>query len=338
MGTQVNESRVITIADIADALGVSKTTVSRAISGKGRIGNETREKVMKYIEEHDYKPNVVARGLAQSKTYNICVTLPSDYNISELPYFQKVLVGACDYLSAMDYDVIVTKISEEDITNLARIISNRKVDGVILTRTTVNGKSIKFLKNKKIPFLVLGIYPDEDVHQIDAKHVEGCAELTSILIMKGMTRLALFCGNNRYYVTKSRLEGFERAHKKAGLSVNKELVYENLINNMAIEKAVDDALRKKADCIVCMDDNICFHVLKKLRRDSVHVPGDIRIASFFGSNLLDGNVPSITCVDFGTDDVGLLAAKTLLGIIDEEENVPRKIELGYEIAMKESTK
>ena len=58
----------ITIADVAEALGVSKTTVSRAISGKGRIGAETREKVLAYIEEHNYTPNVIAKSLAQSKT------------------------------------------------------------------------------------------------------------------------------------------------------------------------------------------------------------------------------------------------------------------------------
>lgn len=61
------EKKNITIADVAEALGVSKTTVSRAISGKGRIGQETRDRVLKYIEEHDYKPNVIAKGLAQSK-------------------------------------------------------------------------------------------------------------------------------------------------------------------------------------------------------------------------------------------------------------------------------
>ena len=70
------EKKNITIADVAEALGVSKTTVSRAISGKGRIGQETRDRVLKYIEEHDYKPNVIAKGLAQSKTYNLCVVMP----------------------------------------------------------------------------------------------------------------------------------------------------------------------------------------------------------------------------------------------------------------------
>ena len=59
-------SNNITISDVAEALGVSKTTVSRAISGKGRIGAATRKRVLEYIQEHDYKPNVIARGLAQS--------------------------------------------------------------------------------------------------------------------------------------------------------------------------------------------------------------------------------------------------------------------------------
>ena len=67
-----SDNKNITIADVAEALGVSKTTVSRAISGKGRIGEATRERVRAYIEEHDYQPNVIAKGLAQSKTFNIC--------------------------------------------------------------------------------------------------------------------------------------------------------------------------------------------------------------------------------------------------------------------------
>lgn len=67
LGEEYEKGNVITISDVAEALGVSKTTVSRAISGKGRIGEATRQKVLAYIEEHDYKPNVIARGLAQSK-------------------------------------------------------------------------------------------------------------------------------------------------------------------------------------------------------------------------------------------------------------------------------
>ena len=87
------KSENITISDIAEALGVSKTTVSRAISGKGRIGEETRKKVLDYIEKCDYKPNVIARGLAQSKTFNLCVVMPGNYAIVDLPFFQEVIAG-----------------------------------------------------------------------------------------------------------------------------------------------------------------------------------------------------------------------------------------------------
>lgn len=85
----MKKGNVITISDVAEALGVSKTTVSRAISGKGRIGEATRQKVLAYIEEHDYKPNVIARGLAQSKTFNLCVVMPEDYALVDLPFFQE---------------------------------------------------------------------------------------------------------------------------------------------------------------------------------------------------------------------------------------------------------
>ena len=71
MGKETKKS--ITIADVAEALDISRTTVSRAISGKGRISQETRRRVLEYIERNDFKPNVIAKGLAQSKTYNICV-------------------------------------------------------------------------------------------------------------------------------------------------------------------------------------------------------------------------------------------------------------------------
>ena len=84
------ENKTLTIADIADTLGVSKTTVSRAISGKGRIGSETRERVLKYIDAHNYTPNVIAKSLAQNKTYNLAVVMPGDYELIDLPFFQNL--------------------------------------------------------------------------------------------------------------------------------------------------------------------------------------------------------------------------------------------------------
>ena len=159
------EKKNITIADVAEALGVSKTTVSRAISGKGRIGQETRDRVLKYIEEHDYKPNVIAKGLAQSKTYNLCVVMPGEYDVVDLTFFQECLFGIQEIAGIMEYDILLSICKNNDISSLERIISNRKVDGVILMRTFVEDRQIEYLQEKKVPFVkqVYEVYKNSDV-------------------------------------------------------------------------------------------------------------------------------------------------------------------------------
>ena len=152
----MKKGNVITISDVAEALGVSKTTVSRAISGKGRIGEATRQKVLAYIEEHDYKPNVIARGLAQSKTFNLCVVMPEDYALVDLPFFQEVITGIQEIAGMNEYDILLCICQENDITGLERVVRNRKVDGIVLLRTFLKDPQIELLLEKKIPFVTTG--------------------------------------------------------------------------------------------------------------------------------------------------------------------------------------
>ena len=85
----IQEGKKLTMDDVAKELGVSKTTVSRAVSGKGRIGEQTRQRVLEYISQHNYKPNVMAKGLANQRTYNIGMVLQADLLSSDLPFFPK---------------------------------------------------------------------------------------------------------------------------------------------------------------------------------------------------------------------------------------------------------
>ena len=142
------EKRIYTIDDIARELGVSKTTVSRAISGKGRIGQATRERVLAFIKEHDYRPNVVARGLAQRKTYNIALLMPKDYVATEFLFFKDCMNGICEVASEYNYDIIISMIDGEDISQIQRLEANRKVDGIIVSRAVVSSKVQKYLKEK----------------------------------------------------------------------------------------------------------------------------------------------------------------------------------------------
>lgn len=331
------EKKNITIADVAEALGVSKTTVSRAISGKGRIGKETRDRVLQYIEEHDYKPNVIAKGLAQSKTYNLCVVMPGDYDVVDLTFFQECLFGIQEIAGIMEYDILLSICKTNDISSLERIISNRKVEGVILMRTFVEDAQIEYLQSKNVPFVTIGSSNYKGVIQVDHNHKSACKELTSIILMKGMKKIALVGGDENHVVTQSRLRGFREAYEKMGETIDPSMLFLNLDNNVMIDKIVEEILERKTECILCMDDAVCSRVLKKLREKHISVPKDIRVASFYNSSVLENNVPSITSLSFDAKELGMVACKTVLDVIDGQEVSARTL-LPYEVVLKESTK
>lgn len=332
-----NVSKNMTIADIAESLGISKTTVSRAMSGKGRISEATRQRIRDFMEENNYKPNIIAQGLANSKTYNIGVVMPYDYGLEDMSYFQGCLVGLQEMASSYGYDIILTVGNNSNLGQLKRIISNGKVDGVVLMRTLVDDEAVKLLQEKEFPFVVIGMSEYENVIQIEHNHFEGCKELTEMLLMKQIKRIALIGGNEAHMVTRSRINGFKAAYEQLKVPIKPNLVYINQDNNIMVERAVDNIFMAGADCIICMDDAICISVLNKLKKDKIEVPGDIKIASFFDSMLLNHNIPAITSLSFDIREMGRVACKKLIELLDGAE-VEKITYLGYKIELKESTR
>lgn len=338
MEQQIKEhEKKLTISDVAEALGVSKTTVSRAISGKGRIGRETKQRVLDFIQEHNYKPNVLAKGLAQLKTYNIGILLPEDYTVVDLPFFQTCLIGVQETAVSMDYDVLLTIGKENDCAQLMRMVENHKVDGVILMRTFTKDVHIEYLKSQEIPFVTVGSTYYKDVVQVDNDHQSACRELISILLLKGMKRIGLIGGIESHVVTQSRLQGYMDAYKMAGVPIDQNIIHVNVEKDMMIELGVEKLLDCRVDCIVCLDDAVCIHVLNKLQKENIRVPEEVKVASFYYSSILENNFPSITSLYFDAKELGNVACKTLLELI-EGNQVNMRTLLGYEVVLKESTK
>jgi len=327
----------ITIADIAADLGVSKTTVSRAMSGKGRIGQETRNNVLEYIKLHNYKPNIIAKGLAQSRTYNIGVVMPVDYNIMDLTFFQECLLGIEEIAGLMEYDILLAYNKDDDISSLERIVNNGKVDGVILMRTFINDPQIELLKQKNTKFVTVGSSNYTGVIQIDHDHKNACKELTSVVLMKCSGKVALLGGDMNHVVNQNRLKGFYEGYETVGKSADINLVDINIENNIMLDKKVEEALEQNAECILCMDDAICVRVLNKLHDMHKKVPKDVKVASFYNGIMLENHVPSITSLSFNIKELGIVAGRTIIDMI-EGKSVEQKTLLPYEIVLKESTK
>ncbi|MBQ2802828.1 MAG: LacI family DNA-binding transcriptional regulator [Lachnospiraceae bacterium] len=329
--------KVLTIHDVARELGVSASTVSRAISGKGRIGEATRKRILEYIEEHGFYPNAAAQSLAQARTNNIAVILPEVKTLVDMPFFHTCMYGVEEVAQANEYDVMVIITNGKDTKPLERLILNRKVDGMILTRTYENDCFANFLKERQMPFVTVGKISDKDIIQVDHDNTGACRELVSVLFSKGIQRIAYLGGNMEQMVNRGRYEGYQDAFKKNKRKIEQNIVYTNLTNKVLVEKAVDELLDQKVDCMLCQDDFICDEVVRKLAREGVSIPEQVRVASCHYSRILENYPVTITSLKFDIMELGRRSCQVLLDCINNKI-VPDMTLLDYEISLKESTK
>lgn len=329
------EKKNFTIADIAKELGVSKTTVSRSISGKGRISESTRKRVLTYIEENGYKPNIIAKSLANSCTYNIGVIMPEKFSMSDAAFFVDCLSGVYAAASVREYDILMTSCNNIDMGNLERMVERRKVDGVILMRTFVEDQAIRLLKESEIPFVVVGRTSCENVVQVDQDNEKACRELVAFLLKKTMAQPALIGGDLNQVVNQKRLQGYLSACKEAQVLLRDDLICMDCKSIEDVYTAVHHALENGAGCIACMDDNICAETLKCLKELDVDIPGEVKVASFFSSALLENHIPAITSISFDVNELGNVSGNTLIDMI-EGRRVSDLTLLGYKVNIRES--
>lgn len=327
----------MSVADVAKALEISPTTVSRALSGNGRVSEATKQMIEKYITDNNVKPNVRTTSYTNKKTRNIAVCLPAEEDYAELPFFTKILMAIYDYFSVRGYNIMLIKLGRRDITPLKDAVRRHVVDGVVLTRVFEDGYDIPFLKEKGVPFVVTGSCDDPDVYQIDVDQRRACRELTSILFKMGIRKTALMSASFNQAVSQQRMNGYLDALRENDIPIERKFLIENATEVNVMESAVMDVLRNGLECIVFTDDGICISVLNYLREIGVRVPEDIRIASFYNSSILEKQSCLITSIDFDIYSwgkmAGLMLEKQLLG-----EPCEKKQTLGYRILLKESTK
>lgn len=327
-----------TINDVAEALGVSATTVSRAISGKGRISDSTRERVRQYVAQNGFTPNRIAQGLAQKRTGNICVLWPGNSEAGELPFLQRCLLGISETAEAADYDVLITLAGyedAEDIRALRRVVENRKADGIILTRTLVDDAPIRYLQEVGVPFVAIGHSADPSVLTVDADNEEACLDLTRQMIASGLQRIAMIGADENYVISQTRLHAFERAFAETHGKVEPLAIYMGCKTLEDNEKALRRAVEQGADAVVCMDDGIAASLITMSHSGGYRIPEGLCLTSFYDSKLLENAHPSVTAIRFDDVALGQAAAETLLLKI-KDSPVESRVLPSYRIMHRES--
>ncbi len=329
----------ITIDDIARELGVSKTTVSRAISGKGRISAATRERVQAYIEEHNYKPNASAKSLAESRTYNLALVLPRDFIKLDFPFIRQTMSAICDEAFTMNYNVMICLSTDTEPSPLVRALDYRKVDGVILTRTVENDPVVDLLIRRDIPFATLGSLPHkyQGAAAVEADHDQtgGCFAFTRAVLAGSYGKTALLGNDLSYIVNQSRLSGFRQACQELGIPMEQTPIRMNINDLDSCREAVEELLAQGVRRFLCMDEDVCERTRTVLGSNGLTIPGDAQIASFSDSESLKNAVPPISALSFDAAELGRAACREFIHALDDESFDPKPL-LGYKIRLRHS--
>ena len=329
----------LTIDDIARELGVSKTTVSRAISGKGRISAATRERVQAFIEEHNYKPNASAKSLAESRTYNLALALPRDFIKLDIPFIRLTMSAIVDEAFTLGYNVMLCLDDDTDSTPLMRTLDYRKVDGVILTRTVEDDRIVEMLIKRGIPYATLGSLPHKyaGTAVVEADHDQpgGCCAFSKAVLAGSAAPTALLGNDLNYIVNQSRLSGFRKACQELVIPLDRTPIRMGINDLEGCREAVEELLAQGVRRFLCMDEDVCTRTVTVLRENGLTIPGDAQVASFSDADQLRNNQPPISALHFDSAELGRAACRELIRALNDESYDPKPL-LGYKIRLRQS--
>jgi LacI family transcriptional regulator len=209
----------LTINDIAKALKMSKSTVSRALRDAHDVNPETKSKVLAYAAKYDYRPDFVAKSLRSRSTKTIGVIIPA-YNI---PFYSIAICGIQDYAMKMGYNVMVCHSNEQYETEIKNVeaLLNANVDGIIISvaRDTEKNEHVQKLKRKGIPLVLFNrVIENFKASKVVVNDYYGALNMVNYLIKTGCRNIAHISGPNNLLLSNNRKEGYFDALKNAELN------------------------------------------------------------------------------------------------------------------------
>lgn len=339
----VKKTTHMTVKDVAEKAGVSPSTVSRVISNHPKISEETKEKVLKIMDELGYYPNAIARSLASKKTGTIGVILPNrSEDLLLNPFFPEALRGILKGAAAFGYDVLLSTSTEgkNEMEIVKTFIRSSKVDGIVLMSSSVGDESQAYLNSIDFPYSLIGSPYDhkERVNHVDNDNYMAAYELTTYLSMIGRKRIALIAGEIGQMVTMKRVEGYQKALMESNIPYDEHLLFTGKFDEetgYTYGAAILD-MTPRPDAIIITDDLIAFGAVKVFQGAGVRIPEDMAIASFNNSILSRYSDIPLTSVEINSFELGYESVNLLVQSIDQGVR-GNKVIIPYTIVKRQST-
>lgn len=326
-----------TIKDVANLAGVHPSTVSRVINDDSRISEKTKNKVLLIIKKLGYTPNAIARGLKIKRTYTLGMLIPDITN----PFFAEIARGVEDAANANGFNIILCntddKLKKERI--YLEILKGKRVDGLILGTAHIRDKSILELEKKKFPYILLSRNIEGlDKNCVIVDDVAGGIMVTEYLIKLGHRRIAHITGPPTVRAANNRLEGYKFALEKHQIEYHEELVKEGDFRIKGGYQVMKRFLKlaEPPTAIFAANDLLALGAMQAIQKEKYHIPEDFCIIGFDDIRLASFVYPPLTTIRQPMLEMGALAVKMLLKIIEEGEFNQRKIVLKSKLIIRES--
>lgn len=331
----------VTIKDVAKEAGVATSTVSRVLSNNPKISEETKAKVNEAIKKLNYKPNAIARSLANNKTKILGVVLPSEADdLLTNPFFINAMKGMSIYAQNKNYYItyVFAKDGKNEFESIKEITNTNLIEGIILLRVNENDESIKFLNNIEFPFVAIG-RPEktEDILWVDNDNFQAMYNVVNRLIQKGHKKIGFIGAIKTLNMSKDRLKGYKMALEVNGLNYDEELVaHKQLFKEDKGYDAAKELLSKnEITAIVTTDDLLAFGVSQLLNEKNLE---KISLVGFNNIQLSKYQTPPLASVDINADDLGYYAAKLLIEKLENQDIVNTHYIVNTEFIERESFK
>ena len=334
------KKRHVSLKDLADELGISISTVSRALKDNPIISPKLTKKVKELALKRNYIPNPLAMGLLRQQTKMIGVIVPDLVT----HFYSSIISGIEQVAKEKGYYIIITSSNEtiakekESVENLLKT----RVEGMIvcISQETSNFEHFDRLIQNEIPLVFFDRVPENmDVPSVTVDGVEAAKLITRHFYENGCRRIAYISGPEHLNISQHRKEGYIQGLQECGLRFNPELLVQSNLNArdaaMTTKKLLQ--LKQVPDAIFGINDTIAFAAMKEIKKQGLKIPEDIALVGFtdeFHSTVVE---PALTSVTHPTLEMGKEAARLFFKQIETDSSVSEAVVLPTNLVIRESS-
>jgi LacI family transcriptional regulator len=310
----------VTLNDLARQLNVSTATVSRALSTPEMVAPQTRERILEAVQKSGYRLNVIARALRTQKTRTLGLLVSDIRNT----FFSAIVKAVEDVARENDYTVMICNADEDGRNEDAamRLFSERQVSGVIHCFAGGNIKGLQHLQAQGIPLVDLDRKSGlTDVDFIVVNNERGASLAAQHLIDLGHRQIGMIAGPKHLSNSRSRLEGFRRTLRQAGIPTSSEQIEFGDFREASGQEAMYRllALKKRPTALFVANNEMMAGALSVIRSAQVRIPHDLSVVGFDDAHWFQYLETPLTVVAQPVEAMGRRAAELLLARIEQKQ-------------------